>query len=195
MCKQVLKNGLICKKSSNKDYCHLHKKTVIVIVDSIKNLLNKSLKEIQEKDILLERLQIEWYHATEFNNIIINENNEIKDILIKQKNEIKNLKKTIFQMKSKADLENKKFSSVIEKKTKELYKYKMMESDYNKYQTIKNFSLIKDKMKEKFGKKQPYKVIQNVSNKDKLENIFKMDYENILPYYNDLRQKRIAYAH
>ena len=70
-----------------------------------------------------------------------------------------------------------------------------MEDDFNKYQIIKKFTIIKDKLKQYFGNKQPYKIINNIYNKEKLEKIFKMDYDDIPDYYNNLRNKRITYAH
>lgn len=139
MCNQILKNGNICKKSKNKDLCHIH--------DKIKQINN--INEIQKKLSL-------------------------KEI------EIKNLNKS---------LEKKSF--II----KDLQKYRLMEDDFNKYQIIKKFTIIKDKLKQYFGNKQPYKIINNIYNKEKLEKIFKMDYYDIPDYYNNLRNKRITYAH
>lgn len=172
MCNKILTNGNKCKKSKNIEFCHLHKKKITN--DSVKKLIFNSINNIKEKDIIIEKLQIEYNHLTSFNNILLNEFDKNKEIIDNKCKEIKNLNKTI----------NNKNIEI-----------KNMKDDYNKYQIIKRYSYIQNTMKNIFGNNQPYKIIDNIQNKEKLEYIFNIPYEHISKYYYELRNQRILYAH
>lgn len=70
-----------------------------------------------------------------------------------------------------------------------------MKEDYDKYQIIKKYHELKTKMLKVFEPQCPFKIIRNTENKEVLEDIFKMPYDDIFQFYSDLRYKRTFYAH
>jgi hypothetical protein len=110
----------------------------------------------------------------------------INDINLKQ--EIKNLNKTI--VKKNEIIKSKSEIVIILSK-----KINSMKEDFDRYQIIKEYHIIKTTMLNLLPKSCPYSLINNIDNKDILEEIFKLPYNEILPYYSNLRYNRTKFSH
>lgn len=120
-----------------------------------------------------------------------NELDKINKILNEKNNEINRLNNSITSYKV-----------LLQKKTiqcdslnKKLSNYNLFQEDYNKYQIIKQYSIINKKLEEINKEVEPYQIIKNKTNKKQLEEIFNMEYRHIKKFYNELRDKRNKYAH
>lgn len=167
MCKQILKNGMQCKKSKLLDFCHLHKNL---------KLLGYVKKEIKNLNITVQ-----------------NKNNKIKDLdnKINDKiNEIVKLNEDIYELKiEKSELqeENNNLKEEIE----------AMQEDFQNYQLIKRFESIKYNLKKYVNIKDYNQILffcMQRKNQSILENLMGKQ-DDYYVYFNHLRLVRNKLSH
>lgn len=167
MCKQILKNGELCKKSKLLDFCHLHKNLKLLgyVKEEIKNL-NKTVK---------------------------NKNDKIKDLDNKiniKENIISNLNNDIYELKiEKSELQEE---NNILREEKEV-----MQEDFNNYQLIKRFESIKYNLKKYVNIKDYNQIsffCMQRKNQSILENIMGKQ-DDYYVYFNHLRLVRNKLSH
>ena len=120
-------------------------------------------------------------------NIIIQ-----KPLVDNLKKEIKNLNKTIQKKNIQiTELNNnleffKNEVNIIQKK---------YEEDYNKYQIIKQYEILKNQLININPKSSPYKILTDYYYKDIIKKKFNKDINDLKNEFNYLRKKRIEYCH
>lgn len=175
MCNSLTTKGVKCRLEPNKNYCFIHiNKLVSHTKNEVKNLNNT----IQKKNVVIlnQKNEIKNLNNTvkKKNIIILNQKNQLKTVLInnlEMKEEITNLKEEILSMTD----------------------------DFNNYQFIKKFELIKYTLKKKYD--------VNIKNCNEIEffcikrnNASILEelmghQENYYEYYNSMRQKRNKLSH
>jgi hypothetical protein len=118
-------------------------------------------------------------------------NDKIKALLIEKNTEIDRLNNTIASYKVLLQRKNIQCNEL----NKKLADYDLLKEDYDKYQIIKQYTIINKKLEGINKDIEPYQIIKNKSNKKQLEEIFNMEYRYIKKFYNELRDKRNKYAH
>lgn len=120
-----------------------------------------------------------------------NELDKIKKILNEKNKEINTLNNSIISYKILLQKKTNQCDSL----NKKLSNYHLLQEDYDKYQIIRQYSIINQKLEEINKEVEPYQIIKNKNNKKQLEKIFNMEYRHIKKFYNELRDKRNKYAH
>jgi len=117
-----------------------------------------------------------------------------KKIIIKNnlKKEIINLNKTI----EKKTNQIKELNNNLEFFKLELNKiYETYKTDYDKYQIIKQYEILKNELININPKSTPYKILTDYFYKDIIKQKFNKNINELKNEFNYLRKKRIEYCH
>ena len=167
MCNHIKKNGEQCKISKNKTYCHIHSVNWNNIIIQ-KSPTNDNLKkEIVNLNKTIEKKTFALRASQEH--------------LVAQAIKIKELNENLEFFKNEINELNNKIN--------------LMSENYEKYELIQKYTILKNELIKINRKSTPYKILSNPYYKNIIENKFNKPQDILLEEFTNLRNQRNEYAH